>query len=210
VQAAVEAAVTLSRTDGRALVIRGSNGSFSSGADINELLELDQNAAVERSLRAQKLCADIDSAPFSSIALVEGHCVGKGLEVALACRHMIAAANSRFRFPEILLGFLPGSGGERLLKARVIGPVADEMLVTGRWVEAEEACRVGLVEKAVTELPAELTEAAMMELLDGCPRKPFPATAFKVDHEFARTYAIVLSGREARKRLAERLGELGG
>ena len=134
--------------DARALLITGAGTkAFCAGADIREL--------TGRSLAAQKRDAEIgqatfaklDRLPMPSVAIINGYAFGGGLELALACTFRIATKNARMGQPEIKLGLIPGYGGTQRLP-RVVGEAhALEMIMTGRTVDAEEAHRIGLVNR---------------------------------------------------------------
>jgi len=136
--------------DARALLITGAGTkAFCAGADIREL--------TGRSLTAQKRDAEIGQATFArlerlpmpSVAVINGYAFGGGLELALACTFRIATKNARLGQPEIKLGLIPGYGGTQRLP-RVVGePRALEMIMTGRTVDADEAHRIGLVNRLV-------------------------------------------------------------
>jgi len=136
--------------DARALLITGAGTkAFCAGADIREL--------TGRSLTAQKRDAEIGQATFArlerlpmpSVAVINGYAFGGGLELALACTFRIATKNARLGQPEIKLGLIPGYGGTQRLP-RVVGEArALEMIMTGRTVDADEAHRIGLVNRLV-------------------------------------------------------------
>lgn len=137
-------------SNARALVVIGAGEkAFCAGADIRELMD--------RSLPEQKRGAELGQAVFSrldrlripSIAMVNGYAFGGGCELALACTFRLASANARFGLPEIKLGLVPGYGGTQRLP-RLIGEArAMEMILTGRSANAEEALRIGLVNRIV-------------------------------------------------------------
>lgn len=140
----------------RALIITGAGEkSFCAGADIRELMDrplADQKRGAEL---GQAVFSKLDRLPFPSVALVNGYAFGGGCELALACTFRLASPKARFGLPEIKLGLIPGYGGTQRLP-RLIGEArAMEMILTGRTVDADEALRVGLVNRIV-----ESTEVA--------------------------------------------------
>lgn len=134
----------------RALLITGAGSkAFCAGADIKELRNRPlaaQRAGIER---GQAAFAKLDTLPVASVALINGYAFGGGLELALACTFRLATRNAKMGLPEIKLGLTPGYGGTQRLP-RVIGEArALEMILTGKTVDAEEASRIGLVNRLV-------------------------------------------------------------
>ncbi|HWM83291.1 enoyl-CoA hydratase/isomerase family protein [Pseudorhodoplanes sp.] len=140
----------------RALLITGAGTkSFCAGADIKELRNRSfaaQRAGIER---GQAIFAKLDTLPVASVALINGYAFGGGLELALACTFRLATRNAKMGLPEIKLGLTPGYGGTQRLP-RVVGEArALEMILTGRTVDAEEAERIGLVNRLIDGDPVE-------------------------------------------------------
>src|SRR5262249_27842025 len=134
----------------RALLVTGAGDrAFSAGADIKELMG---RSLVEQRAGAalgQAVLAKLDQLPIPSIALINGYAFGGGLELALACTFRLAVRTARLGLLEIKLGLIPGYGGTQRLP-RLIGEArALEMILTGRAVEADEAARIGLVNRIV-------------------------------------------------------------
>lgn len=167
VAALADAVLELDALEPRAVVFSGGPRTLAAGGDVKWMLEragAGDRAALRGFLRAiQKLFDDIESLPVPTLALVRGYTLGGGLELALACDLRVAADDARLGFPEATLGLLPGAGGtqratELLGRARAL-----ELLYTGRQIGAEEALRIGLVNRVA---PPESVEAAAGELLD--------------------------------------------
>jgi len=137
--------------DARALLVTGAGDrAFSVGADINELMGRSLRAQREGAALGQTTFAKLDALPIPSIALINGYAFGGGLELALACTFRLAARTARMGLPEIKLGLIPGYGGTQRLP-RLIGEArALEIILTGRTVTAEEAERIGLINR-ITE-----------------------------------------------------------
>jgi 2-oxoglutaroyl-CoA hydrolase len=126
----------------RVVVLRGAGGSgFSAGGDIPQFLEVPvpQLANLAFSMSSPERCTK------PVIAVIDGHCYGGGLELALSCDFRFATPAARFAFPEITLGALPGSGGtQRAVRLMGVGR-ARAMVMTGRPISAGQAERWGLV-----------------------------------------------------------------
>ncbi len=134
--------------DARALLVTGTGErAFCSGADVKELMGRSLRATREGAGFGQAVFAKLDTLPIPSIALINGYAFGGGLELALACTFRLAARAARLGLPEIKLGLIPGYGGTQRLP-RLIGEArALDMILTGRAVAAEEAERIGLVNR---------------------------------------------------------------
>ena len=136
--------------DARALLVTGAGErAFCAGADITELQGRTAAAVREGAHAGQRIFARLARLPIPSIALVNGYAFGGGLELALACDFRLAARNARLGLPEIKLGLIPGYGGTQRLPRLVGEARALEMILTGRTVMAEEAERIGLVNRLV-------------------------------------------------------------
>lgn len=137
-------------SDARALLITGSgNKAFCAGADIKELAGRTLVSHKQGTELGQWTFAKLDRLPMPSLAIINGYAFGGGLELALACTARIATRNAKMGLPEIKLGLIPGYGGTQRLP-RVVGEArALEMIMTGRTVDAEEALRIGLVNRLI-------------------------------------------------------------
>lgn len=133
-----------------AVIITGSKKFFAAGADIKAVIGLKTPVeALGFVARAQSLFNKMESLEKPIIAAVGGLALGGGCEMALACDLRIAAENALFGQPEIKIGVIPGAGGTQRLP-RLIGlGRAKEMLYTGEPIDAQEAYRIGLVNKVV-------------------------------------------------------------
>jgi len=145
-----EAAVLATeRDDIRAVVIYGGEVAFAAGADIKEMAELSYTDMVKHSAVLQSMFSAVARIPKPVIAAITGFALGGGCELALCADLRVAADNAKLGQPEIKLGLIPGAGGTQRL-ARLIGPArAKELVFTGRTVGAEEALRIGLVDRVV-------------------------------------------------------------
>jgi enoyl-CoA hydratase/carnithine racemase len=154
--AAVEAST---RDDVRAVVIYGGPKVFAAGADIKEMADLSYTDMVERSSRLQRAFTTVARIPKPVVAAVTGYALGGGCELALCADIRIAGAGATLGQPEILLGIIPGAGGTQRL-TRLVGPAkAKDIVFTGRFVPADEALAIGLVDKVVPD--EEVYDAAL-------------------------------------------------
>jgi enoyl-CoA hydratase len=130
-----------------AVVVTGGDRVFAAGADIGEFGGPDEARTVGASF-ARALNA-LAALPRATIAAVSGYALGGGCELALACDLRMASERARFGQPEVLLGIIPGGGGTQRL-ARLVGPSrAKDLILSGRQVPADEALRIGLVDRVV-------------------------------------------------------------
>ncbi len=144
--AATEAAA---RRDIRAVIVYGGEKVFAAGADIKEMADMGYADMAARAPDLSSAFDTIASIPKPVVAAITGYALGGGCELALACDFRVAADNARLGQPEILLGVIPGAGGTQRL-ARLVGPArAKDLVFTGRHVGAEEAARIGLVDRVV-------------------------------------------------------------
>jgi 3-hydroxyacyl-CoA dehydrogenase / enoyl-CoA hydratase / 3-hydroxybutyryl-CoA epimerase len=148
----------------RALVIRSAKrDGFFAGADVSTLKGMgDASDARERLARAHSIVDRLAALPSPTIAVLHGHVLGGGLELALACDHCIVAGDAQLAFPEVRLGLHPALGGPARLFGRIDPLEAMRMMLTGKAVRPEKALSLGLVD-AVTEerhVRAAVREAA--------------------------------------------------
>ena len=137
------------RRDVRAVVVYGGPKRFVGGADILEMATWSHTDMVDRSAALQAPFAAVARIPKPVVAAITGYALGGGLELALAADFRICGDNARLGQPEILLGIIPGAGGTQRL-TRLVGPSrAKELIFTGRFIDAEEALRIGLVDRVV-------------------------------------------------------------
>lgn len=146
----------------RALVVTGAGDkAFVAGADIAELLEVAGQAekAAELAAFGQGVFRRLETLGKPSVAMVNGFALGGGCELALACTLRTASTTARMGLPEVSLGIIPGYGGSQRL-ARIAGPgVAREWVLTGDMFPAEEAHRVGVLNRVFA--PDELEQGTM-------------------------------------------------
>ena len=134
----------------KAVILTGAGEkSFVAGADIKELATFTPLRGKNHSRAGQKVFSFIENMSKPVIAAVNGYALGGGCELAMACHLRIASENAKFGQPEINLGLMPGYGGTQRLPRLVGKGVALEMMLTGKMINAEEALRIGLVNRVV-------------------------------------------------------------
>ncbi|MCE8011760.1 enoyl-CoA hydratase-related protein [Billgrantia desiderata] len=150
------------RSDLRALLITGAGEkAFVAGADITEMRTKTPEEARAFASQALRTIKRLETLPVPVVALVNGFCLGGGCELALACDWAVASDNAIFGQPEVLLGVIPGFGGTQRLPRRVGPAMALDLVTTGRKIDAQEALRIGLVNRV---MPLAELEAYAEEL----------------------------------------------
>ncbi|KRF19627.1 enoyl-CoA hydratase/isomerase family protein [Nocardioides sp. Soil796] len=143
------AAEATARADVKAVVVYGGERVFAAGADVKEMADMSYTEMVDRSGGLQSAFTAVAKIPKPVVAAVTGYALGGGCELALCADVRIAADNATLGQPEILLGIIPGAGGTQRL-TRLIGPSkAKDLIFTGRFVKADEALAIGLVDRVV-------------------------------------------------------------
>ncbi len=143
------AAEASERDDVRAVIVYGGESVFAAGADIKEMADMSYTDMVRRSGALQSSFTAVARIPKPVVAAVTGYALGGGCELALCADVRVAADNAKLGQPEILLGIIPGAGGTQRL-SRLVGPAkAKDLVFTGRFVGAEEALQIGLVDVVV-------------------------------------------------------------
>ena len=146
------------RTDLSAVILTGAGrAAFSAGTDIAELQGLDAAGALATARRGQETCEAIERCSVPVIAAVNGVAAGGGCELALACHLRLAATHAVFSLPELKLGMIPAYGGTQRLARAVGHGRALAAMLAGDGLTADEALRLGLVNRVVSA--AELTGA---------------------------------------------------
>lgn len=144
------------QSEARALVFVGAGEkAFCAGADINELSGRTVPEEYAGTRLGQALFSRVEQFRLPSIAVVNGYALGGGCELALACTFRLATETAKFGLPEIKLGLVPGYGGTQRLPRLVGMSKALEILMSGRFVPADEALRIGLVNLVVTGDPVQ-------------------------------------------------------
>jgi 3-hydroxyacyl-CoA dehydrogenase/enoyl-CoA hydratase/carnithine racemase len=175
------------------IIASGRPGSFFAGADIARVARLRESNAEEiqrLSAAGRALFGRLSSRPWPSVAVIDGVCLGGGLELALACDFRVAtrAAHTTLGFPEVKLGLLPGWGGTvRLPRLIGVGP-AVELAVSGESIDGAAAARLGLVDACV---PAEQASESAQRLIEAAR-----GTKSHLDHRRRQAAAVEIDPQE--------------
>ena len=144
-----------------AVVVYGGEKVFAAGADVKEMATMSYPDMVARSGALQSSFTAVARIPKPVVAAVTGYALGGGCELALCADFRVCGDNAKLGQPEILLGVIPGAGGTQRLP-RLVGPAkAKEIIFSGRFVDAAEGLRIGLVDQVV---PADEVYSAAREL----------------------------------------------
>ncbi len=152
-----------------AIVVTGQGDKFfCAGADIDMLSTADPQFKYYFCLHANETLQRLENTPKLVIAVINGHCVGGGLEIAMACDLRLARqGKAKFGLPEVALGVLPGTGGTQRL-SRLIGKAkAIELMVTGKTLSVQKAFELGLITQIFEE--NDFTQQVTKYVADLCP-----------------------------------------
>jgi enoyl-CoA hydratase len=143
----------------RAAVLTGAGRAFAAGADIAQMRGMTPAEAEAFSRLGHRVFSALEALRVPVIAAVNGYALGGGCELALACDWIYASSKARFGQPEVNLGIIPGFGGTSRLLRRVSPGMARELVLGGAPIAAEEALRIGLVNRVLP--PEELLKGAL-------------------------------------------------
>ncbi|NYD59582.1 enoyl-CoA hydratase/carnithine racemase [Nocardioides marinisabuli] len=144
-------AEVVERDDVKAVVLTGGERVFAAGNDVKEMAGMSHTDMVKRSGPLQAAVTAVARIPKPVVAAVNGYALGGGCELALAADIRVAGERTVMGQPEVLLGIIPGAGGTQRL-SRLVGPSkAKDIIFTGRFVKADEALAIGLVDKVVPD-----------------------------------------------------------
>ncbi len=145
------------------VIITGVDNVFSAGADVDEMINLTPEEMMDWSALGSNLNLRLEKLQLPVIAAINGYALGGGLELAMACDIRLASTNAKMGLTETKLGVICGAGGTQRLPAIVGEGIAKELIFTGRIIDAEEALRIGLINK-VTSSDNLLDEAMSLAL----------------------------------------------
>jgi enoyl-CoA hydratase/carnithine racemase len=169
------------RADVAAVVLYGGEKVFAAGADVKEMAAMAYADMVDRSGALQSSFTAVARIPKPVVAAVTGYALGGGCELALCADFRVCAEDAKLGQPEILLGVIPGAGGTQRLP-RLVGPArAKDIIFSGRFVDAEEALRIGLVDRVVAPEQVYAEARAMAGRFVGGPAYALRAAKEAVD-----------------------------
>ena len=141
------------------ILFTGEGKAFVAGADIAAMSTMDEEDGMALGILGQQVFRKIETLDKPTIAVVNGFALGGGCDLAMACDMRIASTRAKFGQPEVGLGITPGFSGTQRLPRLVGKAKACELILTGDIIQAEEAVRIGLVNRVVS--PEELMDEAM-------------------------------------------------
>ena len=195
--AALDAIASLSP---KGMIVRSAKASFIAGADVEQFTKFASPAEALAFVRAGwDIFQKLRDLPFPTTAMVNGFCMGGGLELSLACDYIVALddAATKFAFPEVMLGIVPAWHGVQWLPKKVGPAAALDMMLTGKSIDARRAKRMGLADEVAPLRVLENT--ARMLTLEAPRRKPLP---FMQRMMLGPLRGMVVS--QARKQVAKR------
>ena len=136
-----------SNSEIKGVILTGTGKAFVAGADISQMAGYDTEQAGQYMGSAQKIFNRMEGIAKPFLAAVNGYALGGGCEIAMACDFRYASETAAFGQPEITLGIIPGFGGTQRLPRLVGLGIAKELVYSGRMFKADEALRIGLVNK---------------------------------------------------------------
>jgi enoyl-CoA hydratase len=162
----------------RAVILTGAGDkAFVAGGDIAAMVDMNGEQAMTFASAGHAVGEMLADLPIPAIAAVNGFALGGGCELALACDFIYASATARFGQPEVKLGVIPGFGGTQRMLRRVGMARALELCMTGEMIRADEAIRMGLVNRVVP--PEELIDACLAAVANIAKMGPLAVAAAK-------------------------------
>jgi enoyl-CoA hydratase/carnithine racemase len=169
------------RRDVGAVVLYGGEKVFAAGADIKEMEQMSYSDMVFHSRRLQSAFTAVARIPKPTVAAITGYALGGGCELAMTCDFRVAAKNAKLGQPEILLGLIPGAGGTQRLSRLVGAAKAKDLVYSGRFVSADEALAIGLVDEVVEAEDVYAAARARVEQYVGGPALALRAAKEAID-----------------------------
>lgn len=155
----------------RIVVFRGAGSSFCAGADLSEFGTAPSAFAARRIRFARDVWKAVRALPVPSLAVLHGHVIGSGLELALHCDLRLAAMSARLRMPEAMIGLLPAAGGTQLLPRICGGQSARRLLLLGEAIDGRAAYEAGIVDRVASDDALAGEAASIIETLVSMPQE---------------------------------------
>ena len=135
------------KEDSRGIIFSTSLKHFCAGADLKERSKMSNEETINTVYTLKSLFFSIYNLPFPTVSLIQGACLGGGLELALACDFRFATDDAVFGLPETTLGIIPGAGGTQWLPRLIGTQNAKKMIYSGESIKSKEALKIGLIDK---------------------------------------------------------------
>lgn len=149
----------------RGIIFSTALDNFCAGADLKERATMSNEETIDTLYAIKTLFFNIYNLPFPTISLIQGACLGGGLEFALSCDFRYCTEDAFFALPEATIGIIPGAGGTQLLP-RIVGiSKAKKMIYTGKRIDAKEAFSIGLVDKIVDKTNIQSVSMELLNLI---------------------------------------------
>ncbi len=186
----------------KGVVIASAKGNgFIAGANIDEFITTkDSDEALSYITQIHNLLNRIESLSCPTLSLINGFCLGGGLELALACRYRVALDDplTRIGLPEVMLGIHPGFGGTMRLIRQIGAVQAIPLMLTGRTIDARKAKKLGVIDRAVPE--RQMRRATLNLIRKNTPRRTPSALQRLANHDLARPLLAKYMRSELRKK----------
>jgi len=164
-------------------IVSAKKDNFIAGADINEIKDLsNEKEALEKVLQGQEILTKIAKLPFATIAVINGSCLGGGLELALACNYRVGVISKKtiLGLPEVNLGIIPGFGGTQRLPELVGLEESLKIILSGKAIDSSKAYKIGLVDIAIHQ---EFLEAKLQEFSKEILKNPLKNIYLNTRHQ---------------------------
>ena len=207
----LSAALVKIEREAKIIVLAGNGSSFCAGADMKELFDASGRQLASFSVLGKKVCAQLEALTIPTIAVLQGHTLGEGIELALSCDIRVASDKTTFEFPQVKMGYAPGFGGTKKLPALIGKARALELLITGLAFDTRSAIMLGLINQSVHHKQLDKRVDDLVKLLMSYDSLAVSAIKHLVNSgEFIKETAYFseqASTPEAKLKIKESLGE---
>jgi 3-hydroxyacyl-CoA dehydrogenase / enoyl-CoA hydratase / 3-hydroxybutyryl-CoA epimerase len=184
------------------IIYSAKKTGFIAGADIAQFVALQSAEEAFHLIRQGQVIFDkLATLSIPTVAMIDGFCLGGGLELALACRYRVAEESSRLGLPEVLLGIHPGWGGTVRLPLLIGAPQAMKLILTGKTISGKEAGKLGVVDASV---PRRVLKKAACQFAEGHPKPHTPNFNESLsNHGFVRPILARIFTRKLQEKINE-------